>query len=171
MVSTMDDYNNGDAIYRSLNYGKTWTIVEQNTSGAINDVAFSPWLNFGNEELLLATAKLALRSGDRSHSIPTMRSSVPVRRFGTLRIFWLTDVNQQPVFSVGAYGSAPSGVKQVLGGSSIEETVVLRLSSPPTGAPLLSAVGDVGVLRSHDRLTRHLYWVRLPIHSSRPARA
>lgn len=143
MVSTMDDYNNGDAIYRSLNYGQTWTIVEQKTSGAINDVAFSPWLNLGTQALLVGTqnwpSALAIDPFDSNHAV-----------FGSGKTLWdtqnllATDVNQQPIFSVGAYGSAPSGVKQVFGGSSIEETVVLGLSSPPTGAPLLSAVGDLG---------------------------
>ena len=143
MVSTMDDYNNGDAIYRSLNYGQTWTIVEQKTSGAINDVAFSPWLNLGTQALLVGTqnwpSALAIDPFNSNHAI-----------FGSGETLWdtqnltATDINQQPIFSVGAYGSAISGVKQVVGGSSIEETVVNALSSPPTGALLLSAVGDLG---------------------------
>ncbi len=144
MVSTMDDYNNGDAIYRSLNYGQTWTIVEQNTSGAINDVAFSPWITSQSRNLYVGTenwpSALAIDPFNSNHAI-----------FGSGETLWdtqsllLTDINQQPVFSVGAYGSAPSGVKQVVGGSSIEETVVLGLASPPTGVFLLSAVGDDGV--------------------------
>jgi xyloglucan-specific exo-beta-1,4-glucanase len=143
MVSTMDDYNNGDAIYRSLNYGQTWSIVEQNTSGAINDVAFSPWLASATKALYVATenwpSSLKIDPFNSNHAM-----------YGTGETLWdtqnllLTDINQQPVFSVGAYGSAPSGVKQVRGGSSIEETVVLSLASPPTGAFLLSAVGDDG---------------------------
>ena len=143
MVSTMDDYANGDAIYRSLNYGQTWTIVEQGKSGAINDDAFSPWLDFGTPALLVGTenwpSALAIDPFNSNHAV-----------FGSGATLWdtqnllATDVNQQPIFSVGAYGSAPSGVKQVPGGSSIEETAVLGLSSPPTGAVLLSAVGDLG---------------------------
>jgi len=145
MVSTMDDYNNGDAIYRSLNYGKTWTIVEQNTSGAINDVAFSPWLTSQTRNAYIGTqnwpSALAIDPFNSNHAV-----------FGTGGTLWdtqnllATDANpqQQPIFSVGAYGSALSGVKQVPGGSSIEETVVLGLASPPAGAPLLSAVGDIG---------------------------
>jgi hypothetical protein len=143
MVSTMDDYANVDAIYRSLNYGQTWTIMEQNKSGALNDDAFSPWLDFGTPALLVGTenwpSALAIDPFNSNHAV-----------FGSGATLWdtqnltATDVNQQPIFSVGAYGSAPSGVKQVFGGSSIEETVVNALSSPPTGAPLLSAVGDDG---------------------------
>jgi hypothetical protein len=139
----MDDYSNGDAIYRSLNYGQTWTIVEQNASGAINDIAFSPWITSQTRNLYVSTenwpSSLAIDPFNSSHAV-----------FGTGETLWdtqnltATDVNQQPIFSVGAYGSAPSGVKQLPGGSSIEETVVNGLSSPPTGAPLLSAVGDLG---------------------------
>lgn len=144
MVSTMDDYNNGDAIYRSLNYGQTWRVVEQGKSGAINDASFSTWLEFGTQNLAVGTGNwpsaLAIDPFNSNHAA-----------FGTGQTLWdtqnlqLADINEQAVFSVGAYGSAPSGVKQLVGGSSIEETVVLGLSSPPTGAFLLSAVGDLGV--------------------------
>jgi hypothetical protein len=143
MVSTMDDYANGDAIYRSLDYGRTWRLVEQGTSGAINDIAFSPWITSQSQKLYVGTenwpSALSIDPFDSNHAV-----------YGTGETLWdtqnlvLTDVNQQPVFSVGAYGSASSGVKQVPGGSSIEETVVLGLASPPTGAFLLSAVGDIG---------------------------
>jgi hypothetical protein len=144
MVSTMDDYANGDAIYRSLNYGQTWTIVEQGTTNvSINDVAFSPWLTSQTKNPYVGTqnwpSALAIDPFNSNHAV-----------FGSGETLWDTqnleaiDVNHQPIFSVGAYGSAPSGVKQVFGGSSIEETVVNALSSPPTGAPLLSAVGDLG---------------------------
>jgi hypothetical protein len=146
MVSTMDDYNVGDAIYRSLNYGQTWTIVVQtgqSNAGAINDATDALWLEFGSQKVLVPDgnwlSSLAIDPLDSNHAI-----------YGTGQTLWDTqnltaiDINQQPIFSVGAYGSAPSGVKQVFGGSSIEETVVNALSSPPTGAPLLSAVGDLG---------------------------
>ena len=147
MVSTIDDNSiNGDAIYRSLNYGQTWTILEQkgqSNIGAINDDAFAPWLGFGTSALLVATenwpSALAIDPFNSNHAV-----------FGTGNTLWdtqnlmATDINQQAIFSVGAYGSAPSGVQQVFGGSSIEETVVNALSSPPTVAPLLSAVGDLG---------------------------
>jgi hypothetical protein len=140
----MDDYANGDAIYRSLNYGKTWVIVDQNKGQSINDYAFAPWLDFGVPGATIGTenwpSSLAIDPFSSDHAV-----------FGTGATLWDTqnltaiDVNsQQPIFSVGAYGSAPSGVKQVFGGSSIEETVVNALSSPPTGAFLLSAVGDDG---------------------------
>jgi hypothetical protein len=143
MVSTMDDYNNGDAIYRSLNYGQTWTIMEQKTTGAINDVAFSPWLTSQSRALYVGTenwpSALAIDPFDSNHAVFGSGETL----FDTENLL-ATDINQQPIFSVGAYGSAPSGVQQVFGGSSIEETVVNALSSPPTGAFLLSAVGDLG---------------------------
>lgn len=143
MVSTMDDYNNGDAIYRSLNYGQTWRIVEQNTSGAINDVKFSPWLTSQTKNAYVGTenwpSALAIDPFDSNHAIFGSGKTLSDTQNLTA-----TDVNQQPIFSVGAYASAQSGVKKVFGGSSIEETVVLGLSSPPTGAFLLSAVGDLG---------------------------
>jgi hypothetical protein len=143
MVSTMDDYANVDAIYRSLDYGNTWRIVEQNASPAINDTAFSPWLGPGGNSKSVPTenwpSALAIDPFNSNHAV-----------FGTGETLWdtqnllLIDASRQPYFTVGAYGSAPSGIKHVPGGSSIEETVVLALSSPPTGAPLMSAVGDLG---------------------------
>ncbi|MDP9051645.1 MAG: hypothetical protein M3O31_13145, partial [Acidobacteriota bacterium] len=148
MVSTMDDYNAGDAIYRSLNYGQTWTILEQNSSGpALNDEAFALWLQFGTQK---TPPSIKTENWPSALAIDPFNSDHAV--FGTGQTLWDTtnltqiDINQQPVFSVGAYGSAPSPalLKQIPGGTSIEETVVLGLSSPPTGAFLLSAVGDLG---------------------------
>jgi hypothetical protein len=142
MVSTIDDTTNGDAIYRSLNYGQTWKIADQKGQ-SVNDVAFAPWLSPG------AVAKqVAIETWPSALAIDPFNSNHAV--FGTSDTLWDTqdllaiDINQQPIFSVGAYGSAPSGVQQVDGGSGIEEAVVNAISSPPTGAPLLSADGDVG---------------------------
>jgi hypothetical protein len=154
MVSTIGDVTtnvttnvttDADAIYRSLNYGQTWKIADQNSGQAVNDVAFSPWLSPGAVAKQVATetwpTALAIDPWNSNHAV-----------FGTSDTLWDTqnllaidnNPQHQPIFSVGAYGSAPSGVKQVDGGSGIEEAVVNAISSPPTGAPLLSADGDVG---------------------------
>ena len=137
MVSTIDDNNtNGDAIYRSLNYGQTWKIVEQNAQ-AINDVAFAPWLKQVGTKTW--PSALAIDPSNSKHAV-----------FGSAQTLWdtqnLTDIDipLQPIFTVGAYGSALSVVKKVFGGSSIEEAVVNALSSPPAGAPLLSAISNLG---------------------------
>lgn len=148
MASTQDDYNNGDAIYRSLNYGRTWRIVDEQKNDAINDTANSPWLGFTNAPTAsVAPGKwlsaLAIDPFDPTH-VEFGSGQTLYDASGPVTGIQSFDAAGTPVFSVGAYGAAPGGVKQVVGGQSIEETVVLGLTSPKTGVPLFSAVGDLG---------------------------
>lgn len=156
MVSTMDDYNNGgDAIYRSQNYGQTWTLVAQGTAPALHDDAAGaaygvPWLGFATP----TSSKVAVGNWPSALAIDPFDSTHV--EHGSGQTLWDTSgtntgIEQSDsghtssvVFSVGAYGAALGGTRQVKGGQSIEETVVLGLTAPSSGAPLVSALGDLG---------------------------
>jgi hypothetical protein len=113
MVSTMDRWWPQDAIYRSTDGGSNWT------------------------EKLVA--------GTRSEtSAPWVTTSTP---------HWIGDIEIDPFVSGNAWFVTGYGVYQsanITAGSptwtytstGLEEIVTLGLISPPTGAPLISAVGD-----------------------------
>ena len=150
MVGTMDDYGNGDDIYRSLDYGQNWVSLKRGGAAAINDVSNSPWLPFGGEGSTLSVPGSNVGTWPSTIAIDPFSSQHV--EYGTGQTLWDTidvenaDLGQaQPViFEPAAYGAALGGTKQVQGGASIEETVVNSLSSPPSGAFLLSAVDDLG---------------------------
>lgn len=159
MVGSLDDYSraNGDTLYRSLDYGQTWVDLKYGAAPDINDEVDSPWLAAGGEG-----AVFAVNTGNWPTSIAIDPFNSNHVEYGSGQTLWdTTDVENadqgQPTpvkFQPAAYGAAQGGRESsavcspvgpgVPGGASIEETVVLSLSSPPSGAPLLSAVGDLG---------------------------
>lgn len=128
VTTTNDRWGGGHEIWRSTNSGATWTNI--NTLDSF-DGSNGPWI---------------LWHGSAA----------------TYRPHWLTDVDMDPfnnnrvLFVTGggiwgtdtAFGAAPVWTFRDTG---LEETVVDGLISPPAGAPLLSAVGDIGGFR-HDNL-------------------
>ena len=126
MASTMDDYYPyGDDIYRSVNYGKTWVSLDQ--QGKLQNVSLSPWVTFG-----AATAGTGNWPG--TLAIDPFNSNRVL--YGTGQTIWdsenieVSDSGTAPTFSIGASG--------------VEETAVLVLVSPTTGANLVSGLGDIG---------------------------
>lgn len=146
VTTTNDRWGGGHEIWRSTDSGATWTNI--NTLDSYSSVA--PWIFW---------------HGDSA----------------TYRPHWLTDVDMDPfnnnrvLFVTGggiwgtdtAFGGAPVWTFRNAG---LEETVVDGLISPPSGAPLLSAVGDIGGFR-HENLNappsdQNFY---TPIGSSNPS--
>jgi xyloglucan-specific exo-beta-1,4-glucanase len=145
MATTMDDYDNKDDVVRSQDYGQTWVSIKHGL-GAPNYVDYSPWLTFQSGSNSGTTTQggnwysaLAIDPFNSDHVIygsgQTLYDSTDMQK---------ADTGKQPSFNVGAYGAALGGTKDVQGGASIEETVVLGLAAPPSGSPLISAVGDLG---------------------------
>lgn len=130
MVTTMDRWSTGDDIYRSTDGGATWKSVLSKSSA---DDSLSPWLKFHSPELGWWMGSLAIDPFDSGHVL-----------YGTGTTIWASsdvagiDAGRSVHWAVGALG--------------IEECAVLGLASPPAGAHLLSAVGDLGGFR-HDSLT------------------
>jgi hypothetical protein len=126
MASTMDDYYPyGDDIYRSVDYGKHWVSLDQ--QGATHNVSLSPWITFGATTAGTGNwpGTLVIDPFDSKHVL-----------YGSGQTVWdsaniqVSDAGSPPAFSVAAVG--------------LEETAVLALMSPTSGASLVSGVGDIG---------------------------
>ncbi len=125
LVSTLDRWWPGDEVFRSTDDGQTW--------------------------------KPLLASSSFDHSpAPYAAASKP---------HWLGDLDLDPfdsdkawfVTGYGVFGSrnitaadAGNGVSWAFLNQGLEETVPLQLISPPAGAPLVSALGDIDGFRHDD---------------------
>ena len=131
MVSTMDRWSKGDTIFRSTDAAKTWTEIGSKSS---RDWSLSPYLTFGGSSARFGwwVGALAVDPFDPNHAM-----------YGTGATIWSTndltnaDTGRGTHWSVGARG--------------LEETAVVSLVSPPSGAHLISGLGDIGGFR-HDNL-------------------
>jgi hypothetical protein len=131
MVSTMDRWWPGDDIYRSTDGGAHWTSIN---SLSTRDSSLAPWLNWG-----ASSAALGHWIGD-----------VEIDPFNPDHVLYVTGATiwaSQDVTRVDSGGVS----HWFVGAKGLEETAVLRLISPPSGAHLLSVVGDIGGFR-HDSL-------------------
>src|SRR5262249_14373669 len=133
MVATMDRWHAGDDIFRTTDGGAHWTSLK---SHATRDSSGAPFLDWDRG------------AGDLGHWI----GSVRIDPFDPGHVLYVTgatiwgsddvtqlDHDQQSHWTVRAQG--------------LEETAVLELISPPTGAHLISALGDIAGFR-HDDLTK-----------------
>ena len=137
MVSTLDRYYPGDEIYRSTNGGATWAHLGAEPgqgSHSTHDVSLSPWLLFGGTSL-----------GD---NMGNWVGAMVIDPFNSNHFMYGTGGT---VFTTGNLTSVDAGgvASFAVGAWGIEETAVTGLASPPSGAHLLSAIGDVGGFR-HD---------------------
>ena len=132
MVSSMDKWSSGDDIWRTTDGGRHWTSLKKLS---IRDSSGSPFLNWGKPAAELGhwIGALAMDPFNSGHIL-----------YGTGATIWgsddadRVDIQTQSHWTVWAQG--------------LEETAVLDLVSPPQGAQLLSALGDIGGFR-HDDLT------------------
>ncbi len=129
LVSTLDLWYPYDQVWSSANGGTTWTALLWNTSTNAN---IATW--------------------DRTYAPWTSRRSP----------HWLEDIKIDPFDSnKAAFGTgygiwgcdnlSASPTNWYFKDKVLEETVPIEIISPPTGAPLLSAMGDQGGFK-HDNL-------------------
>jgi hypothetical protein len=129
VVSTLDRWWPGDEIYRSTDGGAHWTALYQ---GATVDVSSAPWAAFHGS---------------------------------TARPWWIADVKIDPfnsdrVYHVGggglysSYNLTSAKPSWEFRSEGIEETAFVGggtvICSPPSGARLLSAMGDIGGFTHYD---------------------
>jgi hypothetical protein len=129
MVSTLDVWS-PDEIYRSTSAGDCWTALGPR---ARRDVHGAEWVKFGSD-----AANATGWMGDIE--IDPFHSSRALYITGQ-GIWWSDDVTAADVAQPTNWSFQNDG---------LEETVALGLVSPPEGARLLTAVGDIAGFRHDD---------------------
>ncbi|PAZ09944.1 xyloglucanase [Streptomyces sp. SA15] len=135
-------------IFRSTDSGATWTKAWDYTSYPNRenrytmDVSSSPWLTWGaNPSPPEQTPKLGW-----------MTEALEIDPFNSGRMMYGTGATIYGTENLTNWDSGSKfTIKPMVQG--LEETAVLDLASPPSGAPLLSALGDIGGFR-HTDLTK-----------------
>jgi hypothetical protein len=130
IVTTIDRWG-ADEIYRTANGGASWVGLE---SAAKTDVAGAPWVLWHRSSV----------------GTPGWMGDVEIDPFNPARALYITGGGIWSSDDVTA-ADTRAATHWTFEDDGLEETVVQDLASPPTGAPLLSAVGDLGGFR-HDNL-------------------
>ena len=130
-VCTLDRWSLGDEIFRSTDAGATWKAL--NVAHAPHDISAAPWVTF-HDSLPNYTGWMA---------------DVEIDPFNPARVLHVTG---QGIWAADDMTAIDSNLPTHwdFRSAGIEETAVLDLASPPSGAPLLSAVGDIGGFRHDD---------------------
>jgi xyloglucan-specific exo-beta-1,4-glucanase len=132
-----------DAIFfRSTDGGATWTRIWDFTSYPnrsfryTQDISSAPWLTFGtNPQLPEVTPKLGW-----------MNDGVEIDPLNSDRLMYGTGATIYGTTNLSNWDKGTQiSIKPMVAG--LEETAVLDLISPPTGAPLVSGLGDIGGFR------------------------
>jgi len=147
MVATQISWWPDVIFFRSTDGGATWTRVWDFTSYPNRsfrytmDVSASPWLTFGtNPQPPEVTPKLGW-----------MTESMEIDPFNSNRLMYGTGATVYGTTNLTSWDAGTQfTIKPMAAG--LEETAVLDLISPPTGAPLISGLGDIGGFR-HSSLT------------------
>ncbi|MER5756874.1 cellulose binding domain-containing protein [Streptomyces sp. NPDC002088] len=135
-------------IFRSTDSGATWTKAWDYTSYPNRsnrftmDVSSSPWLTWGaNPSPPEQTPKLGW-----------MTEALEIDPFNSARMMYGTGATIYGTENLTNWDSGGQiAIKPMVQG--LEETAVNDLASPPSGAPLLSALGDIGGFRHTDLTT------------------
>ncbi|MFL5996659.1 MAG: xyloglucanase, partial [Streptomyces sp.] len=135
-------------IFRSTDHGATWTKAWDYTSypNRANrytmDVSSAPWLTWGANP----------SPPEQSPKLGWMTESLEIDPFNSNRLMYGTGATLYGTENLTNWDSGGQfTIKPMVQG--LEETAVNDLASPPSGAPLLSALGDVGGFR-HTDLTK-----------------
>ncbi|WP_433044936.1 cellulose binding domain-containing protein [Dactylosporangium sp. CS-033363] len=142
MVATQVSWWPDAIFFRSTDGGATWTRIWDWTSYPNRsfrykmDISRSPWLDFGtNPQPPEVTPKLGW-----------MNEAVEIDPFNSSRFMYGTGATIYGSTDLNLWDSGGQiTIKPMAPG--LEETAVLDLISPPTGAPLISALGDIGGFR------------------------
>jgi hypothetical protein len=145
MVSTQISWWPDDIFFRSTDGGATWTRVWDFTSYPnrsfryVQDVTASPWLTFGaNPTPPEVTPKLGW-----------MTEGMEIDPFNSDRMMYGTGATLYGTSDLTKWDAGGQfTIKPIAQG--LEETAALDLISPPSGAPLLSGLGDIGGFRHNN---------------------
>lgn len=148
MVATMNKWWPDDNIYRSTDGGATWKTFwsipawPNRENKYTIDYSLSPWLDWGEVKNL----------PEQSPKLGWMMGDLEIDPFNSDRMMYGTGATLYGSNNLTALDNDQNVNISVFAGG-IEETAILGLISPPSGAPLLSSMGDIGGFR-HEDLTK-----------------
>ncbi|WP_328944535.1 cellulose binding domain-containing protein [Streptomyces sp. NBC_00250] len=148
MVSGYSSWFPDTQIFRSTDSGGSWTRAWDYTSYPNRadrytmDVSSVPWLTWGADPA----------PPEQTPKLGWMTEALEIDPFDSNRMMYGTGAT---VYGTQDLGKWDTGTKFTIRPMvrGLEETAVLDLASPPSGAPLISALGDIGGFR-HTDLTK-----------------
>ncbi|WP_236333052.1 X2-like carbohydrate binding domain-containing protein [Paenibacillus auburnensis] len=145
MVSSLNAWWPDEVIFRSTNGGATWSRIwdwgnypERTYKFAMNITA-APWLDNGTTSSSL----------DPSPKLGWMMGDLEIDPFNSNRMMYGTGATIYGTNNLGAWDTGGTVNISVMA-KGVEETAVLGLISPPSGAHLITALGDVSGFRYDD---------------------
>ncbi|GAA4064328.1 cellulose binding domain-containing protein [Nonomuraea soli] len=159
MVASQVSWWPDNIIFRSTDSGATWTRIwdwngyPSRTFRYTQDISSHPWLTMGKQS----------QQPEVDPKLGWMTEAMEIDPFDSNRLLYGTGATIYGTTDLLKWDNNQQiTIKPFIAG--LEETAVLDLISPPTGANLLSAVGDIGGFRhtSLDAVPSMMY--RTPLH-------
>ncbi|WP_305783981.1 cellulose binding domain-containing protein [Symbioplanes lichenis] len=139
MVATQISWWPDAIFFRSTDYGATWTRIwdwngyPSQSKRYTMDISANPWLDFNNNP----------QPPESTPKLGWMNESLEIDPFDSDRMLYGTGATLYGTTNLTTWDAGGTiTIKPMAKG--IEETAVLDLAAPPTGAPLVSALGDIG---------------------------
>jgi xyloglucan-specific exo-beta-1,4-glucanase len=139
MVATQISWWPDAIFFRSTDNGATWTRIWDFTSYPSQsrrytmDISANPWLDFNTKP----------QPPESTPKLGWMNESVEIDPFDSSRLMYGTGAT---IYGTTQLTNWDAGTTFTIRPTArgLEETAVLDLASPPSGAPLVSALGDIG---------------------------
>jgi xyloglucan-specific exo-beta-1,4-glucanase len=148
MVSTQIAWWPDIVMFRSTDSGATWSRIWDYTSYPTRvdkykmDISAAPWLSWGSNP----------QPPEETPKLGWMTEALEIDPFNSDRMMYGTGATLYGSTDLTKWDSGGTfTIKPMVSG--LEETAVNDLISPPSGAPLLSGLGDIGGFK-HDDLTK-----------------
>ncbi|MFC3998403.1 WD40/YVTN/BNR-like repeat-containing protein [Nocardiopsis sediminis] len=161
MVATQISWWPDIQIFRTTDGGATWTQAWEYTNYPERanryemDISASPWLTFGTDP----------EPPEMTPKLGWMTQALEIDPFDSDRMLYGTGATLYGTDDLTAWDRDETFTIEVKA-RGIEETAVLDLAAPPDGAPLLSALGDVGGFRHDDLAAAPDLMYTQPTHGS-----
>lgn len=145
MVASFNAWWPDEVIFRSKDGGETWSRIwdwgfyPERSYKFEMDITAAPWLNLG----------LTSSSLDPAPKLGWMMGDLEIDPFNSDRMMYGTGATIYGTNNLGDWDTGGK-VKISVMAKGVEETAVLGLISPPSGAHLITALGDVSGFRYED---------------------